>query len=788
MSLINPSISSTLQSPSDFYASLLQTSLKTKDPFTAKLIHAQIIKLGLHLGVFLMNNLMNSYSKSGFISDAHTLFDEMPVKNTFSWNTILSAYAKQGRFDRAHTIFQEMPERDSVSWTSMIVGYNQMGQFEKAISMFLEMVSARISPTQFTFTNILASCASLEDLSIGKKVHSFIVKLGLSSNVPVANSLLNMYSKSGKPDMTRAVFDRMPLRSVSSWNTMITLYARSGRLDLALAQFEQMSERDVVSWNAMIAGYNQHGLDIEAVCIFAKMLKESNVKPDKFSLASVLSACANLEMLKPGREIHAHIIRTAASGSEPVSNALISMYSKSGGLAIARRIVDRGMVSNLNVISVTALLDGYVKIGEVKLARNFFDSLNDPDVVAWTAMIVGYVQNGLNNDAVELFRRLLGYGPKPNNFTLSAMLSACSSLASLNHGKQIHASALRSGAESSVSVTNSLISMYAKAGSIENAKRVFSQVSWIRDNVSWTSMIIALAQHGLGVEAIELFEEMLALNIKPDHITYVGVLSACTHAGLVEQGQNYFGLMQNVHKIVPTLSHYACMIDLLGRAGLLEEALKFIEKMPIEPDFIAWGSLLSACRVNKNAELAEIAASRLLEIDPGNGGAYAALANVYSLCGRYEDNAKIRKLMKDRGVKKDRGVSWLEINKTNHVFGVEDALHPQRDEIYKKMAELWKEIKKLGFVPDTKAVLHDLDEELKDEILSHHSEKLAIAFGLISTPEKTTLRIIKNLRVCNDCHSAIKYISKLVQREIVVRDVTRFHHFKDGLCSCGDYW
>ncbi|KAI3996341.1 hypothetical protein MKX01_026809 [Papaver californicum] len=264
MSLQNPSISSTLESPPDFYASLLQTSLKTKAPFAAKLVHAQIIKLGLQLGVFLMNNLMNSYSKSGLVSDADNLFDEMPMKNTFSWNTILSAYAKQGRFDRASIIFQEMPERDSVSWTSMIVGYNQMGQFEKAISMFIEMVSARISPTQFTFTNILASCASLEDLNIGKKVHSFIVKLGLSSNVPVANSLLNMYLKSGEPNTTKTVFDRMTIKSVSSWNTMITLYSRSGRLDLALAQFEQMSERDVVSWNAMIAGYNQHGLDIEA--------------------------------------------------------------------------------------------------------------------------------------------------------------------------------------------------------------------------------------------------------------------------------------------------------------------------------------------------------------------------------------------------------------------------------------------------------------------------------------------------------------------------------------------
>ncbi|XP_026428912.1 pentatricopeptide repeat-containing protein At2g22070-like [Papaver somniferum] len=200
---------------------------------------------------------------------------------------------------------------------------------------------------------------------------------------------------------------------------------------------------------------------------------------------------------------------------------------------------------------MTTLLDGYVKIGDVKHNRNFFDSLNDPDVVAWTAMIVGYVQNGLNNDDVELFRCLLSYGPKPNNFTLSVMLSECSSLASLNHGKQIPASALRSGAESSVSPTNALISMCAKAGSIENTKRVFSQVSWMRDNVSWTSVIIDLAQHGLGLEAIELFEEMLALKIEPHHITYVGVLSACTHAGLVKQGQNYFCMLQNVHKIVP---------------------------------------------------------------------------------------------------------------------------------------------------------------------------------------------------------------------------------------------
>ncbi|KAF5194870.1 Pentatricopeptide repeat-containing protein [Thalictrum thalictroides] len=788
MSLKQLPISPTFITPSDFYASFLRTSLKSKNPITGKPIHGVIIKSGLHLGVYLMNNLINFYAKTGLISDAHKLFDEMPVKNLYSWNSILSAYAKNGRVDIANRIFEEMPERDSVSWTTMIVSYNQMGRFRNAISMFLEMISSNVPPTQFTFTNILASCAGMEALDLGKKVHSFVVKLGFSSYIPVANSVLNMYGKSGDAETAKIVFDRMKLRSTSSWNAMLSLYTQSGHLDLALVQFEKMSERDAVSWNSMIAGYNQHGMDLEALRFFSKMLVETSVKPDHFTFASVLSACANLEILKPGKQIHAQIIRTGINAHGPVGNALICMYSKSGGVDIAQKIVGKSLTTNLNVISFTALLDGYVKRGDINPARKIFDSLRDRDVVVWTAMIVGYVQNGLNNNAIELFRSMLITGPRPNNYTLAAVLSASSSLASIDHGKQIHGVAIRCGEDSAVSVGNALITMYAKSGSIQSARRVFNLVCRCKDTVSWTSMIISLAQHGLGEEAIELFEKMLNLGIKPDHITYVGVLSACTHTGLVEKGQNYFYLMQNAHRIKPTLSHYACMIDLFGRAGLLQEAYNFIEKMPIEPDVIAWGSLLSSCRVHKNVELATIAAEKLLAIDPDNSGAYSALANAYSACRKWDDAARIRKMMKDRGVKKDQGFSWIQIKNKVHVFGVDDSSHPQKDAIYIAMAKLWKEIKKVGFVPDTDAVLHDLDEELKDQILSHHSEKLAIAFGLISTPENTTLRIMKNLRVCNDCHSAIKFISKVVGREIVVRDTTRFHHFKDGSCSCGDYW
>ncbi|XP_065851617.1 pentatricopeptide repeat-containing protein At2g22070 isoform X2 [Euphorbia lathyris] len=753
-----------------------------------KLIHAHMIKLGLRFSVYLANNLINLYAKSGYIIDAHNVFNEMPAKTTFSWNTILSGYAKQGMIDKAHQVFHEIPYRDSVSWTTMIASYNQMGHFESAIKLFVEMVKDKVPPTQFTLTNVLSSCAALGALSIGKKVHSFAVKLGLSGNVPVANSLLNMYAKSGEFLMANIVFKRMRLKNTSSWNIMISLHMKCGRVDHALTLFQQMSERDIVTWNSMIAGYNQHGFQKKALELFPSMLLDCSLRPDRFTLASILSACANLENLNLGKQIHNYIIRTEFAITGVVQNALISMYSKSGGVEIARRIVEKSGISDLDVIAFTALLDGYVKLGNITPARQIFDTLRDRDVVSWTAMIVGYVQNNLNNDAMELFRTMARKGPRPNSFTLAAMLSVCSSLASLNHGKQIHASAIRSGEGSSTSVGNALITMYAKAGSITTARQVFNLICSNTDTVSWTSMIIALAQHGLGKEAIELFENMLMLGIQPDHITYVGVLSACTHVGFVEQGRNYFHLMASVHKIEPTLSHYACMIDLFGRAGLFQEAFDFIESMPIEPDVIGWGSLLSSCRIYKNADMAKFAAERLLLIEPGNSGAYSALANVYSACGKWEDAAKIRKLMKDRGVKKEQGYSWVQIQNKVHVFGAEDNLHPLKSEIYKMMDKMWMEIKKMGFVPHFESVLHDLEIEVKDKMLRYHSEKLAIAFGLISTPGNSTLRIMKNLRVCNDCHSAIKYISKLAGREIIVRDATRFHHFKDGFCSCNDYW
>ncbi|CAI0428858.1 unnamed protein product [Linum tenue] len=772
------------------YAGLLQASLKSNNLLCGKSVHAHIVKLALTFSAYAMNNVISLYAKTGSISDAHKVFDRMPVRTNCSWNGILSGYARNGAIEEARLLFDEIPERDSVTWTTMIVGYNRMGSFANAIETFAEMVKDDVLPSQFTLTNVLASCAATGSLGIGKNIHSFVVKLGFSGCTPVANSLLNMYAKGQDLVMAETVFSRMELRDISSWNTLITSLLQNKKVELAVELFHQMSQHDIITWNSMISGFNQLGHDNKALRFFSSMMKDPSLKPNRFTLGSALSACANTENLKYGKQIHGYIIRTKFDTSGAVGNALVSVYAKCGGLEAAHRVINLRGIDNLNDVAFTALLDGYMKLGNIAPARQIFNSLEEKDVVAWTAMIVGYIQNGVHNAALELFRKMVKEGPTPNSHTLSAILGVCSNMASLNHGKQMHASILRSmNGRLSSSVASAIITMYSRSGSIADARKVFDLIRWWnKDTTTWTSIIIALAQHGLGEDALQLFDQMQALSINPDHITYVGVLSACIHIGHVEQGRGYFNLMQNVHNIEPTLSHYACMVDLFGRAGLLQEAYNLIRNMPIEPDVIVWGSLLSACKVHKNVELAKEAADKLLILDPENSGAYSSLANLYSASGKWEDAAKTRKLMKDNGVKKEQGSSWIQVGDSVHVFGADDVVHPRKLEIYEKMDGIWDEIKKMGFVPDTASVLHDLEVEVKDQILKYHSEKLAIAFGLICTKENMTLRVMKNLRICNDCHTAIKYISKLTRREIIVRDATRFHHFRDGSCSCKDYW
>ncbi|XP_057869692.1 pentatricopeptide repeat-containing protein At3g26782, mitochondrial-like [Cryptomeria japonica] len=329
--------------------------------------------------------------------------------------------------------------------------------------------------------------------------------------------------------------------------------------------------------------------------------------------------------------------------------------------------------------------------------------------------------------------------------------------------------------------------MYAKCGSIQKARELFDKMNHPR-KVSWNAMIAGYAMHGYGKDALKLFELMELSGSNPNHVSFVSVLFACSHAGFINDGCKYFNLMSCSYCIMPTIDHYVCMIDLLGRAGYLEEALNFIIKMPIKLDAVAWKCLLGACRTHKNIGLGEFVATLLFESDAENDAPYVLLSNIYAELGSWGSFQKVRNLMKDRGIKKNPGCSWIEVHKMVHVFCVGDRSHPQTEEIYAKLEKLSWEMKAAGYNTDTGYALNDVEEEEKELLLCHHSEKLAIAFGLLNTFPGTTIRIVKNLRVCNDCHTATKFISKVAGREIIVRDANRFHHFKLGQCSCGDYW
>eukprot|EP01018_Ginkgo_biloba_P003195 Gb_11222 [translate_table: standard] len=534
---------------------------------------------------------------------------------------------------------------------------------------------------------------------------------------------------------------------------LVVMYVKCGSPIDALQVFDKMPARNLVSWTAMIGGYAQLGHGKEAWMLF-HLMKREGIKPNQFTFGSVLKACATASGLEQGKQVHTCSIKTGFESNVFVSCALIDMYAKGGSLVSAGKV---------------------------------FDEIPELNVVSWNAMIAGYVKHGQSNQALQIFRQMQLGGFKADQATFASVLDTCSGLAALEPGKQIHAHIFRCGFESNVVVGNALVDMYAKCGSIEYARHVFDKMHQ-RDVVSWSAMIAGYGRHGRGKEAVKAFEQMQWAGVKPDHITFVALLAACSHAGLADEGWYYFDSMRRDHYITPTAEHYACIVDLLGRAGHLDKAHDLINKMPFEPDAAVWGALLGACRVQVNLELAKIAAEQLFKLEPHVAGSYVALSNIYAVAGRWEEVNKVRKMMKDRRVKKEPGCSWMDVNNNVHSFLVGDRTHPQIEQIYSKLEKLTVEMKAAGYVPDTNYVLHDVAEEQKERILSCHSEKLAIAFGLISTSPGTTIRIVKNIRVCGDCHSATKVISKIVRREILLRDGNRFHLFKDGFCSCGDYW
>lgn len=531
----------------------------------------------------------------------------------------------------------------------------------------------------------------------------------------------------------------------------------------------------------------------------------------------MLKACAGLANVADGQKIHCFLIKNGFESNLFVKNSLIDMYFKLGYFWVAQKLFDdmptrdvvswntlvsglctngdvdkarkvfNGMVEK-SLVTWSTMISGYARVGKVEDARRLFDEMTERNVVCWNAMIAGYTQNERYGDAIELFRKMQEIGGmRSNDATLVSVLSACAHLGALDLGKWIHRFIRGSGMELSLFLGNALADMYAKCGCIREAMLVFDAMKK-RDAISWTIIITGLAMHGRANEAFGFFCEMIGCGAKPTDVTFMGLLTACTHAGLVDRGLKHFDMMDKVYGITPKVEHYGCVVDLLSRAGRLDEAENLISSMPVKPNVKVWGALLGGCRIYKDSDRGENVVQQILELDSDHSGSYIYLANLYASTGRLDDAVKCRLRMRDSGVTKMPGCSWIEVDNMVHEFFMGDLSHPQSEKISSMIRELQQKLKLAGYKPKTDLVIHNVDEEEKEDALFTHSEKLAIAFGLISTREGTTIRIVKNLRICDDCHGAIKIISKIVHREIIVRDRSRFHHFENGKCSCNDYW
>ncbi|CDY33567.1 BnaC06g29850D [Brassica napus] len=621
-----------------------------------------------------------------------------------------------------------------------------------------------------------------------KTIHGHIIKTLLYPETILHNKIIHAYAKIRNSTYARRVFDGIPQPNLYSWNSLLMAYSQSGHhLSEMEHTFKRLPDRDGVSWNLLISGYSLSGLVGEAVKAYNTMMKDgSGDFLTRVSVMTMLKLCSDNGRVGLGKQVHVQVVKRGFESYLLVGSALMDMYAKVGCISDAKTVFYG--LEDRNTVMYNSLMGGLLASGMVEDAKKLFQGMEkDSNVVSWTAMVVGYGQSGRAEEAVKMFLEMQRSGVEPDHYTLGQAISACAKISSLEEGSQFHGKAVVSGFAHYVIVSNSLVTLYGKCGNIDDSTKLFNEMSF-RDEVSWTAMVSAYAQFGRAIEAIDLFDRMVQHGLKPDGVTLTGVISACSRAGLVEKGQRYFELMTNEYGIVPSNGHYSCMIDLFSRSGRLEEAMSFINGMPSPPDAIGWITLLSACRNKGNLEIGKRAAESLIELDPHHPAGYTLLLSIYASKGKWDCVAQLRREMREKNVRKEPGQSWIKWKGKLHSFSADDESSPYLDQIYAKLEELNQKIIEDGYKPDTSFVQHDVEEAVKTKMLNYHSERLAIAFGLIFVPSGLPIRVGKNLRVCVDCHIATKHISRVTGREIIVRDAVRFHRFKDGTCSCGDFW
>ncbi|XP_010272458.1 PREDICTED: pentatricopeptide repeat-containing protein At2g33760 [Nelumbo nucifera] len=543
-------------------------------------------------------------------------------------------------------------------------------------------------------------------------------------------------------------------RSRALITKLLTLACTAGSIVYTRQLFYFVSEPDSFLFNGLIRASSKSGFPFDAILFYQRM-RLAGLAPSNYTFTAVIKACADLSDLGFGRIIHSHLLVSGFGSDSFVQSALVALYAKAGDLVVARKV---------------------------------FNKMPARTIIAWNSMISGYEQNGFAKKAVELFNGMWDLRVKPDSATLVSLLSACSQLGDLSLGQWVHNYIIDNGFDVSVTLGTSLINMYARCGNVAKAREVFDGM-FERNVVAWTAMISGYGMHGYGHEAIDLFHQMRSHGPPPNDVTFVAVLSACAHSGLVNEGREVFACMRHDYGLMPRMEHHVCMVDMLGRAGFLDDAVRYIEEtIQGEPAPAVWTAMLGSCKLHKNFSLGAQVADRLLALEPEKSSHYVLLSNMYALAGRMDQVEIVRSRMIEKGLKKQVGYSLIEVNQVTHMFCMGDKSHPQTTEIYRYLEELMSKSREAGYIPESNSVMHELEEEEREFALRCHSEKLAIAFGIMNTSHGTTIRIVKNLRMCDDCHSATKFISIVTSRKIIVRDKHRFHHFRDGTCSCQDYW
>ncbi|KAM0014640.1 putative tetratricopeptide-like helical domain superfamily [Helianthus debilis subsp. tardiflorus] len=669
-------------------ARLLQTITSNSLTKQGKQLHLLLLKRGMLLSsITLSNRLIQMYCKCGYLFDARQLFDEMPQrnyftwnsmiegymksrneqeslrlfyampdKNSFSWNTIISGFVKAGKLDLAREFFDKMPVKNGVAWNSMIHGYAQNTQSLKAVSLFKDMKSGPCCLDAYVLATVVGACADLSAIKLGKAIHACIVVDGVEFDSVLGSSIVNMYGKCGDLDYASLVLHRLPYADDFSLSSLISAYSNSGRVTDANRIFRMKDNPCVALWNSLISGYIVNNMAMEALLIFGEM-RRHGTREDVSTIASVLSACDLLGVVDYATQMHAHACKFGVTRDLIVASVLVDTYSKCGMPNSVCKLFSE--LDTHDTVLLNSMITVYCTCGRIEDAKELFQSIRSKTLISWNSMISGLSQNGYSTEALACFRELNTNGFRTDRFSLASGISACGAISSLEFGEQLFARATVIGLASDKIVSTSMIDLYCKCGMVDNGRKIFSQMVHV-DQASYNSMLMGYATNGYGTEALELFNDMLKLNVTPTNITFTAVLSACDHCGLVEEGLKWFHLMKHEYFIDPGIEHYSCMVDLFSRVGRLEEAISLITYMPFNADISMWSSVLRGCLAHGDTILGRKVAEKIIMLDPKNADAHVQLSSIFATSGDWTRSEQVRKLMNDERMQKVSGRSWVD--------------------------------------------------------------------------------------------------------------------------------